>query len=231
MDIPQLKLLPAIWRVWLRVRFQLFQRHRHDALVIERVAGQPLLVLPQVLNPQIFQSGAFLAHTLSQALIPPGAAVLDMGSGSGVGAVFSARWAGRVVAVDTNPEAVRCTRINALLHRVDDRVDARLGDLFAPVRGERFDVILFNPPYLRGSPRTLLDQAFWAHDVIERFTAGLAEHLAPGGCALVLLSTIGDLPAQLATFRAAGLAVTPVARRWLISETMLIYRLKPVDQH
>jgi release factor glutamine methyltransferase len=221
--------LPALWRVWLRLRFTLFQRHRHDALVLERVAGQPLVVLPQVLNPRLFESGAFLARSLGPALIGPGAAVLDMGSGSGVGAVFAARWAGRVVAVDCNPEAVRCTRINALLHRVEARVEARQGDLFAPVTGERFDVVLFNPPYLRGTPRTLLDQALWSGDVIERFAAGLAAHLTPAGCALVLLSTIGELPAQLATFRAAGLAVTPVAQHRLISETMLIYRLEPIS--
>ena len=57
-------------------------------------------------------------------LIPPGSIVLDMGTGSGVGAVFAARNAARVVAVDVNPEAVRCARINVLLHHIEDRVDA-----------------------------------------------------------------------------------------------------------
>ena len=80
--------------------------------------------------------------------------MLDLGTGSGVGAVFAAQWAGQVVAVDVNPAAVRCARINVLLHGVEDRVDVLQGDLFEPVAGERFDVILFNPPYFPGQPRT-----------------------------------------------------------------------------
>ena len=62
-----------------------------------------------------------------------------MGTGSGVGAVFAAQWARRVVAVDINPAAVRCARINALLNHVEDRVDVVEGDLFEPIGGQRFD--------------------------------------------------------------------------------------------
>ncbi len=62
-------------------------------------------------------------------------------------------YARRVVAVDINPAAVRCAQINALLNQLEQRIEVRRGDLFAPVAGERFDLVLFNPPFLRGAPR------------------------------------------------------------------------------
>src|SRR5688572_10666790 len=108
--------LRPLGRRLLAWRYRLFQTHRHNRLVLEQVAGKPLIVLPEVFNPKLFRSVEFLAETLGPELVPLGAKVLDMGTGSGVGAVFAAAWAGQVVAVDINPAAVRCARINALLH-------------------------------------------------------------------------------------------------------------------
>ena len=58
-----------------------------------------------------------------------------------------------VTAVDINPDAVRCARINALQHHLETCIEVRQGDLFEPVQGERFDLVLFNPPFFRGQPR------------------------------------------------------------------------------
>jgi hypothetical protein len=60
----------AVWRRLLRLRFRMFQAHRHNRLVLETVAGKPLLVLPQVLNPKLFRTGEFLAQALNPDLIP-----------------------------------------------------------------------------------------------------------------------------------------------------------------
>lgn len=219
--------LERVWRAGLRWRFLLLQRHRYNRLALERVAGRPMLVLPQVFNPGLFFTSEYLVGLFGRELIPAGAAVLDMGTGTGLGAVCAAPWAGRVVAVDINPAAVRCARINALLNEVEARVEVRQGDLFAPVAGERFDVVLFNPPFYRGAPRDDLDRAWRSDDVVERFAAGLADHLAPGGCALVVLSSNSDLPAFLRAFAGAGLAVETLAERDMVSETLVVYRLRP----
>jgi release factor glutamine methyltransferase len=207
-------------------RFQLFQRHRHNRLVLEKVEGRPILVLPGVFNPKLFWTGAFLAGTLDENLVRDGSSVLDMGTGSGVGAVFAARWAQRVVAVDINPAAVRCARINALLNQVDDRVQVCQGDLYATLQDQRFDVVLFNPPFFRGKPRDPLDQAWHSDDVVERFACGLSDHLNPGGCALVVLSSVGDEAAFLEAFRSHGLAVKVVAQLDRVNETLTIYELR-----
>lgn len=214
-----------VWRMLLYLRFRLFQRHRHDRIVVEQAMGRPILVLPQVMNPVLFVTGEFFASILSPRWIAPDATVLDMGTGSGICAIFAAQWAHHVVAVDLNPAAVRCARINALIHGLEDRVEVREGDLFTPVQGERFDLILFNPPYLPGQPRTEFERALWSGDVIERFAAGLAGHLAAQGAALVLLSSLADEREILQLFRGHGLAADVAARRNLVAEVLTVYRL------
>jgi release factor glutamine methyltransferase len=156
--------------------------------------------------------------------------MLDMGTGSGICAVFAAQWARRIVAVDLNPAAVRCARINVLLHGLEERVEVREGDLFVPVQGERFDLILFNPPYLPGQPQSEFDRALRSTDVIECFAAGLRDHLTDNGVALVLLSSISNQAEQLQRFHDHGFVADVIIRRKLIAEVLTIYRLRP-EQH
>lgn len=128
--------------------------------------------------------------------------------------------------MDINPAAVRCTRINALLNGVEERVEVLQGDLFEPVQGRRFDVVLFNPPYYQGQPRTNLERALWSTDLKERFAAGLSDHLAPGGYALLVLSTDGDQAGWLQVLRSNGFTCQAVASRDLISEVLTIYQVR-----
>ncbi|MFN2468025.1 MAG: methyltransferase [Gaiellaceae bacterium] len=214
-----------LWRLWLGVRFRLFQRGRHDALVLEEVAGLRIVVLPQVFNPKLFWTGELLARLVERRPPARDAAVLDLGTGSGIGALAAGRWAGRVVAVDINPAAERCARINVLLNELEDRVEVRGGDLWEPVQGERFDLVLFNPPFYPGVPRDGLDHAFRAGDVPRRFARGLAAHLRPGGHALVVLSSAGDA-GFLAELRNAGLTVSPEAEERRVGEVLTAYRVQ-----
>jgi HemK-related putative methylase len=193
--------------------------------VLEQIGGFPLLVTPGVLNPRLTRTGEFFASQLSRALISSDAEVLDMGTGSGVCALFAARYARHVVAVDINPAAARCARINALVNRMDDKIDVLHGDLFSPLSGRRFHVILFNPPFLRGVPRNDADRAWRSTDVAERFTADLREHLRPCGFALVLLSTYGDAAAFTREFHRCGFKMTIVSERSFINEKLTILKL------
>jgi HemK-related putative methylase len=219
----------ANWKRLLGLRFWLFERRRYRDTRLETIAGEPILVLAEVFNPRLFWSGEFLADSLvaDPSLVPSGSSVLDMGTGSGVGAVFAARRAARVLGVDVNPEAVRSARINALLHRVHDRVEVREGDLFGPVGGERFDVVIFNPPYFCGRPRDLFDRALYADGILERFAAGLRDHLAPGGQCLLLLASSSDERGLLRAFEPHAFRVELAARRDVRAEILSIYRLTP----
>ena len=200
-------------------------QRRYDNFRLERVRDMRIMVIPSVSNPNVLRTGAFFAEQIDSRLIGAGTSVLDMGTGSGVCALFAARHARRVIAVDISGAAVRCTRLNAMLNGLEDRVDIRQGDLFAPLAGERFDLVLFNPPFYLGAPKDERDAAWRSSDTAQRFAAGLAGHLEAGGVALVLLSSFGDACALFESeLRANGFRLEIFARRRFINETLTILR-------
>jgi SAM-dependent methyltransferase len=229
----------GLWRVYLRLRYQGLRR-RHRRLVLERVDGIPIVVLPDVFNPVLFRTGAFLARNLEapssserahqvESPSPSGGGqggglrALDVGTGSGIGAIFAARRGYDVIGVDRNPEAVRCARINVLLNNLEGRIDIRHGDLFTPVAGAEFDLVLFNPPFYRGVPTDPMDQAWRGTDVIERFAAGLTRALRPIGEARVVLSTDGEWRTMLSALDGAGFDTRPVASKDFGNEIITVY--------
>ena len=229
-NVPHIARAPWVTRLigkTMALGYRLVGKHRYDDYRMERIKGMPFLVTPSVFNPRVPRTGEFLASLIDSNLIGRDYEVLDMGSGSGVCAVVAAKYARRVVAVDINPAAVRCTRINAYLNGVEDGIDARHGDLFAPVERERFDLILFNPPFLVGPPRDDRDRAWRSSDIAERFAAGLGERLKPGGFALILLSTFGDGSLFLRECGRSGLAISEIARRRFVNETLIVFKLIP----
>jgi release factor glutamine methyltransferase len=209
--------------------YRLAGKHRYDDFRVERVRGMPFLVMPSVFNPKVPRTGEFLASQLDSNLVDREDQVLDMGTGSGVAAVVAAKYARRVVAVDINPAAVRCAGINALINGVEQQIEVRHGDLFAPVRGEKFDLILFNPPFVRGAPTDDRDRAWRSSNVAECFAQGLRAHLKPRGSALVLLSTFGDGGHFLDAFRDHGLGVAVLAERGFINERLTVFRVAPLE--
>src|SRR5215475_6745847 len=98
---------------------RLLGKHRYDHFRFETVRGAHFVVTPSVFNPKALRTGEFFASVIDDPqLVKPDTEVLDMGTGSGVGAVLAARHARRVVAVDINAAAVRCAGINALVNHL-----------------------------------------------------------------------------------------------------------------
>lgn len=129
--------------------------------------------------------------TLAQLTIrrPIGRA-LDLGTGCGVQSLHLAAHADEIIATDLNPRAIRLAAWTAALNQV--AVDLREGDLYEPVAGETFDLIITNPPYVIAPPadddrRLTYREATRTGDELVRevITAGL-EHLAPGGTLQIL---------------------------------------------
>jgi HemK-related putative methylase len=201
-------------------------RRRYNSFVLERVGDVPIIVTPDVFNPVLMRTGEFFAAELTASRIAAQATVLDLGTGSGICAVFAARRARRVVAVDINPAAVRCARANALINGVEDKVDVRQGDLFACVDGDRFDLVLFNPPFVRGVPASDLDRAWRSDDLARRFADGLPDHLRRSGCALVLLSTFGDPAMFIDEFRLRAFTISVLAQRRFVNEKLTIVKIE-----
>jgi methylase of polypeptide subunit release factors len=116
---------------------------------------------------------------------------LDVGTGSGVLALFAARHAKEVVATDVNPRALAYAELNASLNGITN-LECRLGSLFDPVAGESFDLITSNAPYVV-SPETRFvyrDAGLEGDEVSERVVRAAARHLREGGFATMLLSWI-----------------------------------------
>jgi release factor glutamine methyltransferase len=225
--------LPLITRLLgkaMALGYRLIGKHRYDDFRLERIDDMPFVVTPSVFNPKVPRTGEFFASQIDSRLVQRDWDVLDMGTGSGVCAVFAAKHARRVVAVDINAAAVRCAGINAILNHVEHKIDVRHGDLFAPVPEERFDLILFNPPFVQGAPQDDRDRAWRSNDIAQRFAAGLGAHLKAGGSALVLLSTFGDGQVFLDEFRKQSFEISVLAERRFVNEKLTLFRLVPPNQ-
>jgi len=208
-----------------RLGHRLTGRDRYDDFQIETVRGARFIVMPSVFNPRTPRTGAFLVSQIDPGPVQSHWEILDLGTGSGVGAVIGARHARRVLAVDINPAAVRCARINALLNRLEHRIEVRQGDLFESAGNERFDLVLFNPPFLRAQPLSDRDRAWSSVDVAERFAAGLGDHLHANGMALIVLSTFGNGVLFLRELRRQGFAHSALAERRFVNERLTVFKV------
>jgi release factor glutamine methyltransferase len=145
------------------------------------VGRDAIFVAPGVFDPVLTKVGAWLASVVP-AMVRPGERWLELGTGSGIVAVALAKAGARVVATDLDEAACANARMNAVLHGLS--IDVRRGDLFAPVRGERFDGVVANLPFWPGTgPNEALGHAFGAGEdfvLLRRFTADLPAH-APRG--------------------------------------------------
>lgn len=119
---------------------------------------------------------------------------LDLGTGSGIQALALGRHCDTVVATDVSARALAFARLNAALAGAD--VDLRRGSLLDPVRGERFDLVVSNPPFVI-TPRALVasaalpayeyrDGGLAGDTLVAELVGGLGDVLAPGGVAQLL---------------------------------------------
>ena len=169
--------------------------------------------VPDGVQPPKAGSLFFCRHLAAR----PGERVLELGAGLGLGAVLLARQGAAVVATDVVPAAVEAVRLNALLNGVT--VDARLGDCYAPVAGERFDLVCTNPPQMPTPPGRGRDDAAASADnggadgwaLLDRVIAGARGHLRPGGRLVFTIFAFLGRKTAYARLEAAGLVPSIVA--------------------
>ncbi|MBS1112164.1 MAG: methylase [Nitrospirae bacterium] len=189
------------------------------------VLGKTYEISEDVFNPKYYITSEFMATHINSG---PGDMVLDMGTGSGIQAITAAQRGGRVVAVDINPEAVKCARRNAALNGVEDRVLVLLGDLFSPLSNEdRFDIILFTPPYLKGFVKTHFDHALFDHDktLALRFFQEANRHIKENGYVQMIYSSIAEPEKILKIANELGWKYAVIARKKRAFEEFIIYKL------
>ncbi|MCQ9373163.1 50S ribosomal protein L3 N(5)-glutamine methyltransferase [Methyloversatilis sp. XJ19-13] len=125
--------------------------------------------------------------------------VLDLCTGSGCLAIAAAHYfpEAQVDAVDLSADALEVAALNVAEHGLADRVELLHGDLFAPLKGRRYDLILSNPPYVTDAAMAALPDEFLREpamalgagtdgmDIVRRIVADARVHLNPGGLLLV----------------------------------------------
>jgi len=172
----------------------------------------------------------FLAADSLAQIVKENDTVLDIGTGCGILAIIAARKAKKVIATDVNLHAISCARLNAKINRVASKVEVRLGNLFQPIRKtERFDVVVFNAPYLPSSPceqRTWIGRA-WAggptgRQPIDRFIVEAPNYLKRKGKILLVQSSLANIDKTLKNFREADLQAQVIAEKKFAFETIVV---------
>src|SRR4051794_20968637 len=175
------------------------------------------MTLPGVFSP--ISDSRLLARCLVAEGLPPDSRALDVCTGSGYLAVTAARAGIRdVTAIDVSRRAQLTVRINAALNGV--RVRSLRGNLFEPVSGERFDIIVSNPPHVPAETEELpesgkeraWDAGLDGRVFLDRLIDEAPAHLRPGGCLLVVHSSLIDGDATLTRMRERGLEADFAAR-------------------
>jgi release factor glutamine methyltransferase len=151
-----------------------------------------------------------------------GKEVLDIGTGSGILALFCALHGAKVIATDVDKSALTSAHKAARSLGVDLKV--ALSNLFSNV-SERFDLVLFNPPYVPSSTieDKTIDGGKKGVQLTVKFLDTVAEHLKIGGSALLLVSSRND-PGALMTEH-PELDFSVVAKRALFFEELQVLRL------
>jgi len=182
---------------------ELVRRRADQRVPVAQLVGRkefwslPLLVTPDVLTPRpetetLIEAALELAPQRDAEL-----QILDIGTGSGAVALAlaSERPKARVTATDVSRAALAVARQNAERLELSGRVRFLEGSLFEPVAGERFDLVVSNPPYLTNDPgashapelahepREALFAADQGLALLRALAQGVAEHLLPGGAA------------------------------------------------
>ncbi len=177
-------------------------------------------------NDEVYQPAedTFLLQRAALAEAGPDDRVLEIGCGSGFISQELGPRVARLLATDINPHAVRAARARG--------VEVVRADLFRGIKG-RFDLVLFNAPYLPTQPeeRTgqwidrALDGGENGRETVDRFIEDLAGHLRPGGRALLLISSLTGLAEVRETAEAAGLCAAVVAEEGCFFERLYVLRL------
>jgi ribosomal protein L3 glutamine methyltransferase len=213
---------------WLEARLTRPERERLIGLIEARIAtrkpapylvgrayiqGVPFRVDERVIVPRSYLGEMMMTGALTQDGAGPVpdpfevTRVLDLCTGSGCLAILAAMAYpnAAVDAVDLSRDALEVARLNVAEHDMEDRVHLIAGDLFKPLAGRRYDLIIANPPYVAKAevdafPAEYRAEPVMAHlggrdglDIVRRILAAASGHLTPEGGLICEIGTGRDI--------------------------------------
>lgn len=176
-----------------------------------RYLGKDFWVFPNTFWP--YTDSHPLVLNLS---VEKGGSVLDVGTGSGVIGVFAGyKGAGRVLAVDVNPDAIRSATFNARQHGLEKVMEVRQSDLFEKVGDEQFDVITANLPFRDKPASDLVERSTWDTDFRTNatFFNEVDRYLKPRGRIYFSHASFGSLGEVERLAQAAGFSMRLIAEK------------------
>jgi ribosomal protein L3 glutamine methyltransferase len=161
----------------------------------------------RVIVPRSYVGELIAQGRLDDVAPPDGGSVLELCTGSGCLAILAAlRFAGvQIDAVDLSAHALAVARTNVADYGLEGRIALLEGDLFQPVAGRRYDLIIANPPYVAAAevaafPAEFAAEPAMAHlggadglDLVRRILAAAADHLTPEGTLVMEIGTGREL--------------------------------------
>ena len=198
--------------------------HYHD-LVIE-------------LHPEVYDPAEDTFLLLDSIQIDPHDKILELGTGCGLIGLECARRGVQVLCTDINPFAVQLTRHNIERNRpfLKGTIDIRQGDLFSVLKkDERFQLIIFNPPYL---PTKTKDRIGGWFDIATdggqnglkttiKFLHDLSKHLLSNGRSYFIFSSLSPRLTLERYLKHEQLSAAIVARHKFESEELDVYCVTP----
>ncbi len=180
-------------KIWLPLYGKWVLRHTQQERTFE-YAGLRVKVPPGVFHPGVFFSTTIFVDFLKDVDFQ-GKKVLDVGTGSGLLALFAAKQGALASAIDINPLAVETARENAEANKLTLAVVE--SDLFDQIPdSQTFDYLLINPPYFAAEPKDIAAQAFFAGENLEYFEklfAQMSGHIHPDSKIWMILAGDCDL--------------------------------------
>ena len=194
-----------------------------DAMQFFFLNGLKLSIFPKVYEPS--EDSFLLAENVE---IAKGNSVLDLGTGSGIqGISAAAKGAACVVCTDVDENALKNAEENAEKAGFLHRFEFRQGSLFDCVKqGEKFDVIVFNPPYVPSGEKRFvdLDGGKKGREVLDKFLGAFGRHLKKNGVCFFLESSLNGEKETANALKKNGFEARAVARKRIFFEELVVFR-------
>lgn len=176
--------------IWHEKVYQTLKNRKETYKV--KVLGKEFFACPEVFAP-LWEDSILLAKAVKEE-VKRGDSVLDVGTGTGIQAIFAAENAKKVLATDINPAAIKCAKLNVKSHKLESKISVIESDLFSNIY-EKFDLIIFNPPFRWFKPRDMLERSSLdeGYKTLTRFSEEAKDYLKEGGRMLMPFSTTGDI--------------------------------------
>ncbi len=167
---------------------------------------------------------SFLLVDVVKPFVSSSTTLLDMGAGSGYVGLELAKVGAKVTFADKNPESVKY--ISSFLESEDLPFTVLESDLFSSI-SSRFDIVVFNTPYLPDE-QDVHDPALHGGptgiEVAKKFISQVKDHLTDGGVVFLLTSSLADQPSLRRHMHEQGFQVSCVAKRSFFFEELLVYK-------